>query len=337
MNRALLFAALLALTGCQGKAELLLPGSSNGSTPSDTTPTDPNAPVGDGSLSNGDVFTRLSPTCIACHGTAANKPYFVSLQSFETLLVADRKWIVPGQPDASALLLLLDAKGQGSYTQMPVGGDSFAVKASHGETNITMDELRQWIAQMPTDVVAGPAKPDPSASTIQRKTAAQILTAMGKQLGLTPAEMAGSTFNATDPDGVQTNGGYNDEFFVRYQQLGGAAWLSGKKPNASTNRSFAQQWVPMSQAMCKLAVSKTNNPAIFIDATLSDRSTTATGAPRIQKNIGTLYLRMLGEVPSSADVQALYALYTAKEPASAADGWANVCAALLRDPLWLTY
>lgn len=334
MLRALLVASLIALAGCTGLIEPKAPVT--GSPPVDPVlPGVDSGTPGDGSLSDADVFARLSPTCVGCHGPGSNRPYFVSLAAFQTLLVNDRKWIVPALPAQSAILPLLKGLGLGAYAQMPVGGAPFA---QLGGTKITILELEQWIAKMNPDVVPPPpAGPDLEAPIVQRKTARQILAAASTQLGLSFADLEASGFALSSPDMVGSKPGYNNGYWVTYQQLGGASWLERKRANNNLTRTFVQLWVPTSQAWCKTAVGKPGNPAIFIDATPADRSTTLAGETAIRKNIGTLFLKLLGQPATAAEVDALLTLYKAKEPTSSDDAWATVCAALLRDPLWLTY
>src|SRR4051812_19289137 len=172
-----------ALLACNGVASFQGTNSSGNGTDgtNDGAPGvsgDQTPPGGDHSLSTADVYARLSPTCVGCHGTAANRPYFVSQESFETLLVTDRKWIVPGDPAQSPLLGLLQGQGQGSYAQMPVGGDSFAVMETKGQTQITVAELTEWISRMPKDMPMTPPGPSAEAPIVQRKSAPQILQAV---------------------------------------------------------------------------------------------------------------------------------------------------------------
>jgi hypothetical protein len=56
------------------------------------------------------------------------------------------------------------------------------------------------------------------------------------------------------------------------------------------------------------------------------------------KNIGYLHLRLLGEPAAAADVKAYYeGVFLPAEPRGAAVAWTEVCAALVRDPRYLTF
>jgi hypothetical protein len=121
-----------------------------------------------------------------------------------------------------------------------------------------------------------------------------------------------------------------------YVALGGANWLKNKGPNSDPTPVFVQEFVPMSQAWCRLSVQKSPTP-ILVDASLSDTTATSSGRERIKRNIANLYLRMLGEPASDGDVAELLSLFQAYEPNGSEAGWTAVCAALVRHPLWVTY
>ena len=101
---------------------------------------------------------RLAPVCAACHAEGASSPFFATLSAFEDLLIYNPRFVVRGDPDASPLMALLEGRGAGTYTQMPLSGDSFATRSERGETNVTMEELRVWIRDLPppSNTRAGP-------------------------------------------------------------------------------------------------------------------------------------------------------------------------------------
>ena len=77
---------------------------------------------------------------------------------------------------------------------------------------------------------------------------------------------------------------------------------------------------------------------VLVRATLADASTTPQGAAAIKANIAELYLKMLGEVATPAEVDDLFtSVFVKYESKGAATAWTAVCAALIRDPLWILY
>jgi hypothetical protein len=92
----------------------------------------------------------------------------------------------------------------------------------------------------------------------------------------------------------------------------------------------------MSQAWCKAAIEKSGNTAVLGTLTLAD--TSATKAPQLRANLARLWLRMLGEVPTDAEVTELYEqVYLPLEAGSTKAAWTGVCAALVRHPKWVSY
>jgi hypothetical protein len=309
------------------------------------------ASTGDGGmpayLSDLDVYTRLKPTCAGCH-TIDVRPYFADFTAFENLIVYDPKWVKPGDPDGSDLLGLL----QGTIgKQMPaLPSDSFAVLDQKKLTNITLVELREWIRTLSKTPDAG-STIDPVV--VHRKSAEQMRVTLYDQLGLTEADF----FSVTSTAGVpyRTDAVTQDAYALRssdgvpysdpyaqggslYTSLGGAYWLEGKLRNDAVTPNMLQALVPISQAWCRRAFAKPNNTAVLAMASLTDSSATPAGTAAIKANIGYLSLRMLGEPASTADVDDLFnTVFKPYEAKGAAVAWTAVCAALVRDPMWILY
>jgi hypothetical protein len=96
---ALLAASALLAAACSGKS-----GTDSTAEPQCEGPT-----VGE-HAQNQAVFDALKPTCEGCHSTGA-RGYFASLTAFESLVVYEPKEVVPGKPDESQLILVLEGKG----------------------------------------------------------------------------------------------------------------------------------------------------------------------------------------------------------------------------------
>jgi hypothetical protein len=291
-----------------------------------------------GDLSNLDVYTRLRPTCVGCH-TIDVRPFFASLDSFENLIVYQLKWVVPGDPASSALLGLL--KGTASKQMPPAPSDSFATLADGGKTQITLSELEEWIRRLQPRI--GPPYVD--APRVRRKTAEQVVTTLYAQLGLAESDFYDASINplladayaVRSPDAIPFADAY-DQGGVLFRAMGGPHRLEGQKRNDQITPTFLQALIPVSQAWCRTAFGKTGNTAVLSKATLADTSASAAGAAAIKANIDELYLRMLGEAATSAEVDDLYqSVFLKYEGQGARTAWTAVCAALVRDPLWILY
>lgn len=288
-------------------------------------------------LSTAEVYARLRPTCGGCHSVDA-RPYFGSLEAFDSLIVRDPRWIHPGQPEASALLGLL--RGDGALKMPPVG-DVFAVLADKGQTQITLPELEAWIRAL----TVAPPLPSGGAAGIRRKTAEQVLTTLRTQLGLEDADLVDASgvtlyrvlYAPRSADEIPRIDPYGNAAAL-FESLGGPSFLEGKKRNNALTQGFVQTLTHVSQAWCKVAVAKPGNTALLRFATLSDRSSAADGPAKIRQNLGYLMERMLGDDPSAEDIDDLYRSVFVPYEASGTDlAWTAVCAALVRDPLWLSY
>ena len=123
------------------------------------------------------VYRQLKPHCIGCHDSGV-RGYFNSMNAFQSLLVSDPRLVAPGNPDGSELVRLLEGRGTGAFTQMPIGGPTYAAD----DTDIRMSEIRAWITALGAQ--ARSIRPDPDAPVITRMSAAQMQRALYQQLGL---------------------------------------------------------------------------------------------------------------------------------------------------------
>lgn len=277
------------------------------------------------------VYPALVSACAGCHGPGTNKPYFSSLQSFESLLVAKPQWVVAGKPDESELLKLLEGKAAGTYSQMPPGepAAAFAALAAAGKTAISMENLRCWIEGLraaPTSTTPGPL------AVAKRLSAEQVLSALQHQLQLSGQEGNLGDFTLSLPDDAPRTDIYG-RGEVNIAALGGAHWLDGRRRNDSVNPVFIQTFVNVSQAYCRAAVRASPSPVLKL-ASISD--TTATAPSKIRDNIHYLGRLLLSVKLTDGELDEYVALFKDFE-ADRVDAWTAVCAAMLRDPLWLTY
>lgn len=329
----------LIFVGCEGKLE--------GMTPLGTTADGGCPPEG----KNDEIRQALAPACAGCH-TTGNKPYFASLEAFENGLVYDEKWVKKGDPAASPLLALLAGTAPGSYPQMPPG-ERFEAFVGDGRVKLTVADLEGWIRDLPVRGAVNDG-PSPSAFTVRRLRADEMVVCLMDQLGLGPEDFVDtSSPDWKDHEWTARGGrlfvwptdwapGISNQYVSdkrateRSETLGGAVVLLGRKGDVGLGPSALQTLVQMSQAWCKLAIEKPGNTAVLRYVTLADKS--GTKATQIRQNISQLSLRMLGDVPSDAEVTELYEqVFLPLEPASTKAAWTAVCAALVRHPKWLSY
>jgi chitodextrinase len=92
------------------------------------------------------VFDALEPTCNTCHS-----PWFTSLSAFQTHVVNNTGVVSPGDPASSLLILYMEESVEDIFEQMPpvffdAEGDSFMDMSDKGETSLTVQQIRDWIA-----------------------------------------------------------------------------------------------------------------------------------------------------------------------------------------------
>jgi hypothetical protein len=297
---------------------------------------------------NDAMMKRLAPTCEGCH-QQGNAPFFASLSAFEDTLVYNEKYVVPGQPDQSYLIKLLEGKGQGTYKQMPLSGDSFAKLADGGNTQVSLAEVKQWIENLPPRVKND--KPDVDAPTVQRQSAEQIRASLYAQLGLsnddfyTPASTYGTPALATKGEdrypvygADEAPSAYESAQTFRHASLGGASALAQRKRDGSVTPSFLEALIPMSQAWCRMGIAKSGSKDLLFPE-VDPTAKSADAADAIKKNIGYLHLHFLGEPAASADVDEVFQnVFVPLESASdSTTAWTGVCAYFIRHPKWIFY
>jgi len=300
---------------------------------------------------NDEIRLGLAPACEGCHLTG-NKPFFASLTAFENGLVYDERFVKPGDPENSMLIQLLKGTAPGSYPQMPPG-QPYNELVTQGRVTLTTEQVAAWIRELP----APPERlenPDPEAFSVRRLSAEEMVVSLMDQLGLTLEDFVSTSDPNWRNKAYVVNGGKlflwpgdwapgisgeyvsDSRSIERFDALGGGNSLVYRKRDVTFGPSAAQTLVQLSQAWCARAVDKKNNTAVLRYVTLADTSSKNPDA--VQKNLRTLYLRMLGQPPSDAEAKELYEqVYLPLEAQSTRVGWIGVCAALIRHPLWITY
>ena len=329
MNRALVLSAVVATLGC-------------GSSSTGTSELGPKSTGEQCAVNrNDEVRQLLAPTCEGCHGAQSNRPFFASIGTFEDLLVYEKKYIVPGKPEESQLVKLLEAAGTGAVKQMPLVGESFAARSQKGATKITLTEIKQWIATLPPP---GPkqSKPDFDAPTTRRLRAEEIVVTLRQILGLPEGGllmMEGVDLLVRGADTAWGTEGYFSwlgDAIARFEALGGPNTLASRAREKNLTPATLQIVVQVSQDWCSRAVAQPGNKALFKYA--SPTSKADADAAAIKKNIGYLHLRFLGDVANDAAIDALFSnVYMKYESVGTDVAWTAVCADLVRHPQWLTF
>lgn len=292
----------------------------------------------------------LAGACAGCH-VSGNRPFFASLDAFENGLVWDKRFVLPGDPDNSQLVKLLEGRGTGTYPQMPTG-ETYAQAVTAGKATVTLEQVKEWIRTLP----AGPptsAGPLPAAFTVRRLTAEEMVTTLMDQLGLTLEDFVSTGSSTWREEPYTFNGralgvwpvdaapGISGQYVSdarageRFLALGGPNIILSRGRDKTLAPAALQTLVQVSQAWCAQAVDKAQNRAILSTVTLAD--TSATKADDVQKNIAALHLRMLGVPPTAAEIAQVYALYLQLEPKGTRAAWIAVCAGYVRHPQWLTF
>lgn len=298
---------------------------------------------------NDGIMKALASNCAGCH-TQGSTPFFASLSTFESLLVYNEKYVVPGHPEQSYLVRLLQGAGEGTYKQMPLSGDSFVKLAAAGNTEVTLAQIEAWITALtPRPRVT---TPDPGAVTVQRQSAEQIRNTLYAQLGLTQDDFFQPVANVVyGTPAMPTKGEDNyplhgaDELpatfevepHMRHAALGGGQSLEGRKRDLAASSPFAQTLVAVSQRWCKIAIAKPTSTLLFPHVDRTAKS--ATAADDIQKNLGYLHLHFLGEPADPAEIEDVFQnvflpLEAESDPPTA---WAGVCSYFIRHPKWIFY
>ncbi len=299
---------------------------------------------------NDEIRLALTPHCKGCH-TVGSRPFFASLEAFDNGLAYNERYVVRGDPERSLLVQLLRGTAPGTYTQMPPV-TSYATLADTGVATLPLAAIEQWIRELPP-APASLEQPAPESFTVRRLTAEEMVLGLMDQLGLAVTDFVhqiegwqqkpwfaryGTVFVWPGDWAPGVNQGYGSDGRAteRFEALGGPSTLFYRKRDRQLTPGGVQVLVQMSQAWCSLALSKPGNTAVLGDLSLA--TTSQSDAAAIRTAIRRLYLRMLGALPSEAELDEIYGqLYLPLEPQGTKVAWTAVCASFVRHPLWLAY
>jgi hypothetical protein len=223
------------------------------------------------------IFQGLRPVCEGCHSTG-NRAYFQSLESFQSLVVADPRMVVPGNPDGSELIRLLEGTGQGAFTQMPPGDITYDGMLAAGVGTLPISDVRAWIQGL--TATARDPRPNIALPRVRRMEANQLVMAMQRVLGLgyadfytdgdPAANFGGPAAIARNEDEYPVRGSdespatwYDPKTRERFQALGGGAINTQTPPDNSVGPTFLLTMTQVSQAWCRKALLKPNNTVLL--------------------------------------------------------------------------
>ena len=279
------------------------------------------------------VYDGLRRSCVGCHDEGTNLPLAADFVSFEQLVAYNTGLVVPGDPDDSPLIAMLVGNAPPPLDQMPPGAVSFAELSDMGETDITLEEVEDWIADLePCDIPGG----DLSPRYARRVGAEHIERMLQAQLDLTEDETEHvSRFPIDDPVFGYMTRAFNSsgDAWARWAALGGPDYLRGTARNDGWSPLFLQTIGPTAQAWCDQSID------FGRDALFPVAGPDATDEASVRANIDALYLDLLGVQATQDDVDAMYEdvylhyAQTESHPLA----MKAVCSAFIRHPLWLTY
>ena len=296
---------------------------------------------------NQAVFDALSPSCAGCHATGS-RGYFASIEAFESLLVYEPTLVVPGDPDGSELIRLLEGNGTRAFTQMPIAGPTYAELAESGAATLKMPALRTWVAEL--EAASKDERPSIDAPRITRLEANDVVRALYLQLGLSDADF----FTPASSYDIEHKSGQNDNLYPitsfdslpapyeglpaeRFASLGGGSAMMQVKSDRTTSPSFLGTLTQTSQAWCRLALDKPNNAALLpAGATLA---TSAEDPAAVKAILRHWFLHFHAEQASDAEVESVYqnVFLPLEAETDAKTGYVGACSSFIRHPDWIFY
>ncbi len=292
------------------------------------------------------IYDGLKGECAGCH-VAGVRSFFVSLGTFQSLLVTDEKLVKPGDPDNSELIKLLEGHGTGVFKQMPIAGQTYAERAMAGTavSGVSMSEVRAWVTNLGTQ--SRDPRPDASAKVLVRMTGQQAQRTLYQQLGLDNSdfyvkayeydvEMAEkkdeNQYPLLGPDEMPAP--RQSQTAERFYAIGGGSSTGQIRADSTISPTFVLTMQQTSQAWCRFALGKTGNTALFpAGAMVTADEVTA------KSTIRRWGLHFIASQLSDDEVNALYTDLFAPLVAdsSAANAYVGLCSYFIRHPLWVFY
>ncbi len=297
---------------------------------------------------NQAVFDALSPSCAGCHATGS-RGYFASIEAFEFLVVYNPQEVVPGNPDGSELIRLLEGKGTRAFKQMPIAGPSFAQIAAQGKSSMTMDEIRDWVVNLKSRTVD--PLPSIQARRITRMGADDVIRALYQQLGLSDDDffVPGSNYDVPHKSTGQLDEKYPMSSpdsnpapieglpVERFASLGGGSAASQMKTDGSVSPSFLGTLTQVSQRWCAMALDKSGNTALLPSG--ASIQTGSSDAAAVKSVIRFWFLHFHAKNAADTEVDQVFnAIFVPLETEKdARNGYIGTCSYFIRHPDWIFY
>lgn len=288
------------------------------------------------------IFEGLKPTCEGCHVSGA-RGYFASIEAFESLLVYNPKEVVPGDPDQSELVRLLEGKGKLAFKQMPPAGPLYSELVAQGVTTLTVAQVREWVKGLKAS--SADARPSPKARRISRLGPTEVLRALYQQLGLsdadffTPASEYGLAKKNPKSDdlypvspALAVPAPYDDLSPARFATLGG-----GTRPDSSITPSFVGSLAQISQRWCKLALDKPDNTALLPKG--ASLGVGASQPDQVKAVIRAWFLHFHAVQATDAEVNEVFdgVFSPLEQGKDSRTAYVGTCSYFIRHPDWVFY
>jgi hypothetical protein len=304
-------------------------------------------PTAEERAANQAIFDGLKPTCEGCHSTGA-RGFFASIDAFESLVVYEPKEVVPGKPDESELVRLLEGHGTRAFKQMPISGPTYAELVAQGKTKLTIAEVRDWVTKLVART--GDKLPSIEARRITRLSAADVQRALYQQLGLsdddffTPASSYDIPFKTAQDDNKYPISSldalpapYEAVSSDRFATLGGGSAMFQRKADGSVSPSFVGSLTQISQRWCAAALDKPGNTAL-LPAGASITVGMAEPA-KVKDVLRAWFLHFHSVEASSADVDQVFekVFVPIEQGSDARTAYIAACSYFIRHPDWIFY
>lgn len=336
MRRRLIAGFLLALAGCTNGTNM----GDDGGAPTPDAGCPP--PAGPDAVSR-RLFDGLKPACEGCHVSGV-RAFFASFEAFQSLVLADPRLVVPGDPDKSEFYRLLIGQGAGPFKQMPIAGPPYSQLPG---ALVPIADVRSAIEHLGAQ--ARNRDPDPAAPTVTRLGAYQIQRALYQQLGLAYADF----FRDAPEYGIAMAEPITDDLYPlqghdqipaarqaptaeRYRGLGGGSIVDQVRPQNGIAPTFVQVLTQVSQRWCRLALAKPGNKALFPNGGALPKA-----PDEVKTVLGRWHRHFLAEDASAAQIDRLYSnLFVplaAQANVPADTPWVGACSYFIRHPHWIFY
>ncbi|NUP11647.1 MAG: hypothetical protein HOW73_36845 [Polyangiaceae bacterium] len=296
---------------------------------------------------NQKIFDGLAPTCEGCH-TSGSRGYFASIEAFEGLLAYNPSLVVPGAPDDSELVRLLEGNGTRAFTQMPISGPSYAGLVEEGGASLSMTEIRAWVTNLAPHTVD--RLPSIDAPRIARLGADDVVRALYQQLGLSDADFFTDAMNHSvlhktslgDGNYPITSSDWAPAPFEglpaeRHQSLGGGSALYQVKGDTSISPSFLGTLTQVAQRWCAKGLDKPGNEALLppgasIEVGSSDPA-------QVKSIIASWFLHFHAVEATQGDIDDVYdnVFVPLEAGATPRIGYVGTCSYFIRHPDWIFY